>query len=138
ALLAILAAAAVATVPARAESLLLTVSDDTIEVTSRFAGAGIAVVGSIEREAGEAPREAGYDLVVVVRGPKENVVTRRREKVGGIWVNRQEVRYYGVPSFYLVSASQPLEQIAAADILSAEAIGLANAAGETLSRASAE
>lgn len=136
-LLLLLLAAATA-VPASAERLLVTVSDDTIEVTSRFAGAGIAVVGSVDPDPADPPRAAGYDIVVVVRGPKENVVTRKLERVGGIWVNREEVRYYGVPSLYLVSSSRPLEEIADDAVLAERNIGLDHAAGETLSRLAPE
>lgn len=129
---------AMAALPAQAEKLVLTVSDDTIEVTSSFAGAGIALLGSIQRDAQTISRQGRYDIVVAVRGPKENIVTRKRERVAGIWVNRTAVRYYGVPSLYIVSSTRPLEDIAPPALLAREHIGLANAAGQTLSRASAE
>ncbi|MGE0230829.1 MAG: TIGR02186 family protein [Flavobacteriaceae bacterium] len=135
---ALLLLATLAALPASAEKLVLTVSDDTIEVTSRFTGAGIALLGSIQRDAQTVSRQAGYDIVVVVRGPKENIVTRKRERVAGIWVNTDSVRYYGVPSLYIVSSSRPLEDIASPMLLAREHIGLVNAAGQTLSRASAE
>ncbi|MCB1474786.1 MAG: TIGR02186 family protein [Rhodobiaceae bacterium] len=122
--------------PARAEKLVLTVSDDTIEVTSSFSGAGIALLGSIQRDSQTVSRQAGYDIVIAVRGPKENIVTRKRERVAGIWVNRSSVRYYGVPSLYIVSSTRPLEDIASPGVLARESLGLANAAGQTLSRAS--
>jgi uncharacterized protein (TIGR02186 family) len=46
--------------------------------------------------------------VVVVRGPDGDTTVRRKARVAGIWINRDELRFAGVPAFYRVAASRPL------------------------------
>ncbi|MGE0845969.1 MAG: TIGR02186 family protein, partial [Flavobacteriaceae bacterium] len=121
--LAILALSAFAR-PALAERLVIAVSSDDIAVTSNFSGAGIAILGSIERDAQTVARRAGYDIVVVLRGPRETLVARRRERVGGIWVNRKSVHFPGAPSLYVVLTGKPLPLVAGEAVLRKNRIGL--------------
>jgi uncharacterized protein (TIGR02186 family) len=83
------------TAPARAEVLVSGVSQDIIQITSNYTGTNIVVFGAIE-----GPQAAqGRDIVVVVRGPDEPMTVRRRDRVVGVWVNRDAARFEGLPAY---------------------------------------
>lgn len=85
-------------VPASAEALVADLSEHLIRVTMGFEGAELLLFGSVE---------GNGDVVVVVHGPREDVTVRRKDRVGGIWMNRAEMTFVDVPAFYKVMASQP-------------------------------
>ena len=43
------------------------------------------------------PRRGGYDIVVTVTGPRQTLVTRRKERVLGIWINVDSRIFDNVP-----------------------------------------
>ena len=63
------------------------------------------------------------DVVVVVRGPEKNFMIRKKEKIAGMWVNIDRSKYYGVPDFYAIASSRPLEEIASPGLLARLGIG---------------
>src|SRR5262249_60299157 len=65
-----------------------------------------------------------YDVAVIVMGPRQTVVTRRKGRIVGGWVNQQSRTFYNVPSFLGVLAPRALNEITSADILRRQGIGL--------------
>ncbi|MBB3933470.1 uncharacterized protein (TIGR02186 family) [Kaistia hirudinis] len=117
---------------AAAEDLIFTLSSDRIRITSDFRGVDLVAFGAIERDAETVSRGAGYDVVVVMRGPPETLVTRRKARFAGIWINRASRTFPNVPSFYLASASRPLADISTPAILKRYQIGPENLAFQAL------
>ncbi len=113
--------------PAAAETLVVALSTDHVEISSSFAGTGITVFGAIERDGAALPRPV-YDIVAVVRGPDETLVTRRKERVAGIWLNRAARTFLDMPSFYAVHSSRPLGEITDLTTLRRYQLGLGNLA----------
>jgi uncharacterized protein (TIGR02186 family) len=113
--------------PAAAESLVASVSSSRIEISSDFTGTTLAVFGVIERDVRTVARPGGYDVVIVVRGPDEEVVARRKQRTFGIWVNRESERFPEAPSFYSVDSTRPLAEITSPAILGAHDLGLHHA-----------
>src|SRR5439155_4715484 len=107
-LLAVLTAGA----PARAERLVSSLSSYRVLITSSFTGTALILFGTVEAEAGSAPRRGGYDLVATGSGPRENLVVRRKERVFGIWVNVESRTFVGVPSYLATLSTKPVEEIA--------------------------
>ena len=106
--------------PARAEDLVSGVSQDIIQITSNYTGTNIVVFGAIE-----GPQAAqGRDIVVVVRGPDEPMTVRRRDRVAGVWVNRDAARFEGLPAYYYLASTAPLSRIASQEALARYGIGL--------------
>ena len=87
-------------------------SSETVEITSNFDGTDIVIFGSIEGGNRELLEAGGYDIVVVLFGPKEEVVVRRKERRLGIWVNGEAMRFSDVPSSYSVATTKALHEIA--------------------------
>jgi uncharacterized protein (TIGR02186 family) len=102
--------------PALAEENLVSgLSQDTIQITSSYAGADIVLFGAIERPS--SPQRP--DIVVVVRGPELDMRVRRKDRVAGIWINRNRVVLRGMPSYYFTASNKPVAEIAAKSVVNA-------------------
>ncbi len=112
-LLAILFVLVASAVPAQAERLVSTVSRDLVSITSSFDGETLTFFGNIEPEAGSPlPYVQGtYHVVIVITGPLQNRVTRRKTNVLGIWLNTQQVVFESFPSFFHVLSDTQLTNI---------------------------
>jgi uncharacterized protein (TIGR02186 family) len=85
--------------PVRAQALIADLSSHLIAITTGFAGTELLLFGATEGEG---------DVVVIVRGPDGETSVRRKARVAGIWINRDELRFSGVPTFYRIASSKPL------------------------------
>lgn len=112
--------------PAEAETLVTATSTNTVMINSNFTGTDITVFGTIERDTATVSRARGYDVAIVLTGPAETVVTRRKERSLGIWVNRANRTYPGVPSFYAALTTVPFAELADAAVLKRLQIGTPN------------
>src|SRR5271166_2456455 len=122
----ILAFALLAGTPARAERLVVSLSNHRVAVTSSFVGENLVLFGTIEPEAGKALRSTPYNLVVTVTGPRETLRTRRKQRMLGIWVNTDSREFVRVPSYLGVLSNRPIGEIAAPDVLRRLQVGLNN------------
>ncbi|MBO6675386.1 MAG: TIGR02186 family protein [Rhizobiales bacterium] len=110
--------------PVRAESLIVTLSERTVDITSNFTGSAITVFGAVRRDAATVPRASDYDVVVTVTGPQSDRVTRLKERVLGVWVNTRARTFEGVPSAYTVLSNRPVSEIAHSSLLRRFQIGI--------------
>ncbi|MFN0262436.1 TIGR02186 family protein [Tepidamorphus sp. 3E244] len=111
---------------ARAEGLVAALSQETVFIQSNFTGASLTLFGSIERDAATVGRSGTYDLVVVVRGPDAWPVVRRKGQIAGVWLNRDAVRFQGVPTYYAIQSNRPSAEIADEAVLRRYEIGFTN------------
>ena len=114
--------------PAAAERLVTSISRHQVMVTSNFTGTSIVLFGTVEPDSPAAARRRaiGYNIVATVTGPKQNVVTRRKERVLGIWTNMAARTFVSVPSYLAVLSNQPFNQITDAETLRRQQIGIEN------------
>ncbi len=115
----LLVLAMVATPAAAAEDIVSGLSQDQIEINSSYTGTDIVVFGTLER----APEPAGREIVVVVRGPDAAITVRRRDRIAGVWVNRDAARFSDMPAFYFLASTRPLNAIAGGDVLDRYGLG---------------
>lgn len=66
------------------------------------------------------------DVVVVVRGPENKELVRRKARKFGVWMNDREMPLSGVPAYYAVAANRPLDQIMPSRSMSRHQIGADN------------
>jgi uncharacterized protein (TIGR02186 family) len=93
-------------------TLVPDVSQRSIDIAYSFTGAELLLFGAILYPGGRQPKgEAPTDIVVVVKGPTQSILVREKEKVAGIWVNAERLRYRSAPSFYAVASSRPIADI---------------------------
>ncbi len=112
--------------PAAAESLTIALSTSDIRIDSDFSGDAITIFGVIERDAAAVSRIMPYDIAVLVRGPTESVVARRKEPLLFLWVNRSSEIFTAAPSYYALSSTRPLDEIATPETLQRFGLGFDN------------
>lgn len=96
--------------PAKAQDLVLGLSDSEVAITTTFDGSDILVFGAIKHESIEGA-QADLNVIITVEGPAEPVVVYRKDRRFGIWVNTDEVEVDAAPSFYAISTTAPIWDI---------------------------
>ncbi len=110
---------------ARAEELITSLSNHRVLINSNYTGTEIAVFGAIERDAQTVARATGYDVVVTVRGPKQFLVVREKERLGPVWINQEQQKFPTAPAYLSVMTSRPIEEITSDQLRQRQKIGLA-------------
>ncbi len=100
-------------IPAQAERLISQLSNDSVEITSSFDGERMTFFGTIAPDAGSTQKyvEGPFQVVVVVLGPTQNRVARKKANFFGIWMNADQVQFNGFPSYFHVLSSARLADI---------------------------
>ncbi|WP_106751723.1 TIGR02186 family protein [Pannonibacter carbonis] len=111
-------------VPATAEELVTSLSSSEVLIESNFTGAQIVIFGQVDRDKQTVSRPGPYDLAVVLRGPDQIVTTRRKDRLLGLWVNREAETFYEVPSFYVMSSTRPPTEMGHRNMLEKYGIGI--------------
>lgn len=88
--------------PTQSAPLVADLSNYTIAMDSSFNGTRLFLFG-VRNDTG--------DIVVVVRGPEKSYIVRKKEKIAGVWVNRDRIKFYNVPNYYAVASSKTLSDI---------------------------
>lgn len=101
----------------RAQALVADLSHHLIAITTGFTGTEVVLFGAVDGPG---------DVAVVVQGPPDDTVVRRKERVAGIWLNTHRMTFAQVPSFYRVATTRPLGMLIEESVLQRHAIGLAN------------
>jgi uncharacterized protein (TIGR02186 family) len=111
--------------PAQAERLIVSVSNHRVTVTPNYSGEELVLFGSIEKDA-STPAGRNYDLVVTVAGPRADMVTRRKERRFGIWINTDYRQFLQVPGYLALFANRPFDAIASPEVQRRQQFGLDN------------
>jgi uncharacterized protein (TIGR02186 family) len=112
--------------PACAERLIVSVSNHRVTVTPNYSGEELVLFGSVERDADMPPGRTNYDLVVTVIGPRADMVTRRKERRFGIWINSDYRQFLQVPTYLALFSNRPFDQIASPEVQRRQQLGLNN------------
>ena len=97
------------------DPLVVDLSSHVVAITSGFTGANLLLFGAVEGEG---------DVVVVIRGPSQNELIRRRDRFLGLWINRYQAAITGAPAYYQLASTRPLDQIARPAMLDRHALGI--------------
>jgi uncharacterized protein (TIGR02186 family) len=100
-----------------ARPLIADLSIRKIEINSSFKGAEILLFG--------ARNEAG-DIVIVIRGPQQSYVMRRKRKIGFIWANKDKAVLEDVQSYNSFASNRPLQELRNERLLKVLNIGTDN------------
>ena len=110
----------------RAERLIVSVSNHRVTVTPNYSGEELVLFGSVEKDAATPADRTNYDLVVTVEGPRADMVTRRKERKFGIWINTDYRQFLQVPSYLALFANRPFDEITSPEIARRQQLGLNN------------
>ena len=117
--------AMLAALPARAERLIVSVSNHRVTVTPNYSGEELVLFGSVEKDASTPPNRS-YDLVVTVSGPRADMVTRRKERKFGIWINTDSRQFLQVPTYLAIFSNRPIDAIASPEVQRRQQLGINN------------
>ena len=112
--------------PARAERLIVSVSNHRVTVTPNYSGEELVLFGSVEKDGSTQPSHGNYDLVVTVAGPRADMVTRRKERKFGIWINTDSRQFLQVPTYLALFSNRPFDAIASPEVQRRQQLGLNN------------
>jgi uncharacterized protein (TIGR02186 family) len=124
--LALVLGATFAVAGAHAEKLIVSVSNHRVTVTSNYSGEELVLFGSVEKDDKTPAGPVAYDLVVTVSGPRADMVTRRKERKFGIWINTDYRQFLQVPSYLAIFANRPIDAIAPPEVQRRQQLGLNN------------
>lgn len=111
---------------AQAERLIASVSNHRVTVTPNYTGEELVLFGSVERDEKTPQTLPNYDLVVTIKGPGADMVTRRKERKFGIWMNTDSRQFLKVPAYLAAFSNRPFDEIASADTQRRLQLGLKN------------
>ncbi|WP_306120020.1 MULTISPECIES: TIGR02186 family protein [unclassified Roseitalea] len=114
-------AAAQARTPERID---IGLSKEVVEITSDFAGEALIIFGAIDNADTRVQRQGHYDIFVVLEGPRADLVTRRKARVFGIWMNVESQTFETAPQSYLIASTRFARDIAAGETLSRLALNV--------------
>jgi uncharacterized protein (TIGR02186 family) len=98
------------------DKLVADLNQNNVQITTDFNGAELLLFGALDRASVD-------DIAIIVTGPSKTVSIRRKEKIGGIWLNTENADVVGLPSFYHIHTTRPLEDIASRSTLKINKIG---------------
>jgi uncharacterized protein (TIGR02186 family) len=99
---------------AQAATLVADLSQRQINISTGFSGVELLLFGVAE---------ADWEVIVIVSGPEGAATVRKKERVSGLWVNTESVRFEGVPSFYHVAATRGLSETDLDQLLADNGVG---------------
>lgn len=92
--------------PERRESIEIGLSTDRIAIDAGFSGEDLVIFGAVDNIDPLIWRQGRYDLFVLLEGPRNDVTVRRKERVGGVWMNVEARDYENVPLSYLIATTR--------------------------------
>ncbi len=96
--------------PARAEEVVLGLSQDSVSISTNFDGSEILIFGAVKRE-DAIPEDPPLQVIIAVAGPDQSVTVRKKDRRFGIWVNVEAVEIDAAPSFYAIATSAPWNEV---------------------------
>ena len=90
---------------AQDNTLVADVSQDDVAITTTFHGTQLLLFGAVSGQAGD-------EIAIIISGPEGKIATRRKEKIGGIWINRDAIIWKNAPSYYQIFLTSTLDQVA--------------------------
>ncbi len=94
----------------RAEPFAAAITQDVVEVTSRFTGATVTVFGAVNDQRSQT-RAGNVDVVVAVASAPVTLTVRRQKRIAGFWFPADPVRFAGAPAFFSTLSARPLNEI---------------------------
>jgi len=79
-----------------AQKAYFDLSQNEIKIDTNFKGQDLILFGLTEPD---------HDIIIIVRGPKEDLTIRNKKRILGFWFNINSVDYISVPKVYFISSN---------------------------------
>ena len=99
---------------AQAGDITVNLSDPIIKITTGFSGTDLLIFGVVPDDG---------DVIIVVRGPNREEIVRKKDKVMGVWVNKDKIVLENVPSLYMTASNRSLGEFISTRIANTQQIG---------------
>lgn len=116
-LICVMALGLVRAAEAQTVPLVADLSKHLVAITTGFTGTDVLLFGATDGPG---------DVVIVVRGPAKDVTIRRKDRVGPIWANSEEIALRDVPSFYNVASNRDISEFTSERVRALYEIGVEN------------
>ncbi|MEW9808708.1 TIGR02186 family protein [Mesorhizobium sp. ZMM04-5] len=93
------------------ESIQIGLSTNRVAITADFSGADLTIFGSLDNSDPLTSRHGRYDVIVVLEGPAQEIVVRRKDRVLGMWINVESETFVNVPVSYSVATTRMPQDI---------------------------
>ena len=87
---------------ANTSTLVVDLSTKEVKVSSSFVGTNVMVFGTNSQH---------DNIIVVIMGPQETTTVRKKQRVSGIWINREKMEFKEIPGFYAIASTLSLIHI---------------------------
>ena len=93
------------------QRIISALSDRQISIDSGFTGETITIFGNIEPAIGSSEKyvEGTYSIAIIIEGPKQNRVVRKKNKKFGVWLNSEQMVFKKIPSYYWLIANERIK-----------------------------
>ena len=88
--------------PSNAQKTYFDLSQKEISINTNFKGQELILFGLTE------PKQ---DIIVVVRGPEEDLTVRNKKRILGFWFNTNSVTFVNVPKVYFICSNYNIEYL---------------------------
>ena len=96
-------------------------SQNHFYIEPSYDGTSIALFGSVDSD---QLKNQPFEVAVTLRGPIKPVTVWKKARRAGLWVNSQSITFDGVPNYYAVLSTKPLEEIASLEARKDHEIGV--------------
>tara|TARA_B110000438_G_scaffold192512_2_gene184128 strand:+ start:1092 stop:1790 length:699 start_codon:yes stop_codon:yes gene_type:complete len=77
-------------------------SEKEIQIETNFIGKEIIIFGILEEN---------HDIILTIKGPRENNKLLMKERILGLWLNTKKVIYKDIPSLFFLASTKPIKDI---------------------------
>ncbi len=106
------------------ESIEIGLSTDRIAITADFIGADLTIFGALDNADPLVVRQGRYDVIVVLQGPATIAVVRQKERIFGMWINRNSQAFENVPISYSLATTRAIQDIADSESFGRLSLGI--------------
>ena len=85
-----------------AQKAYFDLSQNEINIDTDFKGQELILFGLTDPD---------YNIIIIIRGPKENLTVRNKNRVLGFWMNTKSITYINVPKVYFISSNYNINNI---------------------------
>ena len=97
-------------------------SQNHFYIEPSYDGTSIALFGSVDSD---RLKNEPFDVAITIRGPLRPVTVWKKARRAGLWINAESLTLDGVPNYYAVLSTKPLEDIASPEERKDHELGVA-------------
>jgi len=97
-------------------------SQNHFYIEPSYDGTSITLFGSVDSD---RLKDEPFDVAITIHGPITPVTVWKKVRRAGLWINAESLTLDGVPNYYAVLSTKPLEDIASFEERKAHELGIA-------------